>query len=165
MLRNFVTMSARALALQRSGLFTPLASGVRGIHGTTAKSNTQPNTCTIVYDGGCPVCRVAVRSLPEDIKRVDARDNSALVKDLQDKGYNLDKGIVLQDGAGNVHFGPQALQELAAQRGGLFSFFANYKVANSLYDVLKTMRSALIKMPIAEQQAREVATPGKSGPM
>ena len=55
---------------------------------------------TFIYDGECPFCNhfaelLEIKSKITNIKILDGRQNSNLIKSLLDKGYDLDKGAIL----------------------------------------------------------------------
>ena len=58
------------------------------------------STLTFIYDGECPFCNhfaelLELKSKIKDIKILDGRKNPELIKDLLNKGYDLDKGAIL----------------------------------------------------------------------
>ncbi|KTD82597.1 DCC1-like thiol-disulfide oxidoreductase family protein [Legionella waltersii] len=116
-----------------------------------------PGNC-IVYDGSCPVCSLAVKKLKRpDVEAINARENPELAKKLKEKGYDLDKGMVVSGPQGEVHFGAEAIQEMGRQTGGLSGRFLNSSWMNSVYPLMRAVRNSLIPESIAEQQAREEA--------
>ena len=55
---------------------------------------------TFIYDGECPFCnhfaeQLELRSKIKNISILDGRKNIELIKDLLNKGYDLDKGAIL----------------------------------------------------------------------
>jgi predicted DCC family thiol-disulfide oxidoreductase YuxK len=55
---------------------------------------------TFIYDGECPFCNhfaelLEIKSEMNNIKILDGRKNSTLIKSLLEKGYDLDKGAIL----------------------------------------------------------------------
>ena len=55
---------------------------------------------TFIYDGECPFCNhfaelLELKSKIKNISIVDGRKNPKLIKDLFQKGYDLDKGAIL----------------------------------------------------------------------
>ena len=55
---------------------------------------------TFIYDGECPFCNhfaelLEIKSEITNIKILDGRKNSTLIKSLLDRGYDLDKGAIL----------------------------------------------------------------------
>tara|TARA_Y100000589_G_scaffold25745_1_gene21224 strand:+ start:187 stop:570 length:384 start_codon:yes stop_codon:yes gene_type:complete len=60
----------------------------------------EETTLTFVYDGECPFCNhfaelLELKSQIKNISILDGRKNPELIKDLLDKGYDLDKGAIL----------------------------------------------------------------------
>ena len=58
------------------------------------------STLTFIYDGECPFCNhfaelLELKSKIKDITILDGRKNPELIKDLLNKGYDLDKGAIL----------------------------------------------------------------------
>ena len=55
---------------------------------------------TFIYDGECPFCNhfaelLEIKSKLNNISILDGRKNINLLKDLQNQGYDLDKGAIL----------------------------------------------------------------------
>ena len=55
---------------------------------------------TFIYDGECPFCNhfaelLEIKSKVKGISILDGRKNPKLLKDLLNKGYDLDKGAIL----------------------------------------------------------------------
>ena len=55
---------------------------------------------TFIYDGECPFCNhfaelLEIKSKANNIKILDGRKNSTLIKSLLEKGYDIDKGAIL----------------------------------------------------------------------
>ena len=64
------------------------------------KSYMEEPKLTFIYDGECPFCNhfaelIELKSKIKDIKILDGRKNPELIKDLLNKGYDLDKGAIL----------------------------------------------------------------------
>ena len=60
----------------------------------------EDSTLTFIYDGECPFCNhfaelLELKSKIKNISILDGRKNPELIKDLLDKGYDLDKGAIL----------------------------------------------------------------------
>ena len=60
----------------------------------------EESTLTFIYDGECPFCNhfaelLELKSEIKNISIVDGRKNPELIKDLFQKGYDLDKGAIL----------------------------------------------------------------------
>mgnify|MGYP001169591205 CR=1 FL=1 len=57
-------------------------------------------TLTFVYDGECPFCNhfaelLELKSKIKNITILDGRKNPVLIRDLFEKGYDIDKGAIL----------------------------------------------------------------------
>ena len=72
-----------------------------------------------VYDGDCPICQIAARGLRikkavGELNLIDARSdkNNPIVMEINDKGLNLEEGMVIKFG-GNFYHGADALQIMA----------------------------------------------------
>ena len=55
---------------------------------------------TFIYDGECPFCNhfaelLEIKSKINSIKILDGRKNISLIKELLEKGYDLDQGAIL----------------------------------------------------------------------
>tara|TARA_Y100000589_G_scaffold155030_1_gene147599 strand:+ start:128 stop:511 length:384 start_codon:yes stop_codon:yes gene_type:complete len=60
----------------------------------------EESTLTFIYDGECPFCNhfaelLELKSKIKDITILDGRKNLELIRDLLEKGYDLDKGAIL----------------------------------------------------------------------
>ena len=118
------------------------------------------NSTTIwfVYDGDCPLCKIAATALRIKkeygtlhlINARDARDN-ALLNEINARGYNLDEGMVIFDGEQYYH-GDTALTFMAkyAEPNGVFNlttralFWSDF-IAKILYPGLRGIRNLLLR--------------------
>ena len=60
----------------------------------------EETSLTFIYDGECPFCNhfaelIELRSKIKNISILDGRKNPELIKDLLNKGYDIDKGAIL----------------------------------------------------------------------
>ena len=60
----------------------------------------EESTLTFIYDGECPFCNhfaelLELKSKIKNISILDGRKNPAIIKDLLNKGYDLDRGAIL----------------------------------------------------------------------
>ena len=60
----------------------------------------EESTFTFIYDGECPFCNhfaelLELKSKIKSISILDGRENPDLIRDLFQKGYDLDKGAIL----------------------------------------------------------------------
>ena len=110
----------------------------------------------LVYDRECPVCSaycqvVRIRESVGDLRIVDARENSEVMKEITAQGLDIDQGMVLKMGD-QLYYGSDAVNTLAliGSRSGMFNRF-NYwifksKTASSiLYPLLRFSRNLLLK--------------------
>ena len=63
---------------------------------------------TFIYDGECPFCNhfaelLEVKSKLKNISILDGRKNPILINSLLEKGYDIDKGAILQIGEDIFH--------------------------------------------------------------
>jgi predicted DCC family thiol-disulfide oxidoreductase YuxK len=112
---------------------------------------------TLVYDGECPVCTAygcSVDLAPGDgaLKRVNAREDAAIVAELTAQGLDLDDGmVVMKDG--RYHHGADALHVMAVHgsRRGLGNWlnhvvFRSRTRARLLYPWLRAGRGLLLRL-------------------
>lgn len=130
------------------------------------KSTTMPekNTATadsaeliLVYDGECPVCNyyrrmLRLRETVGELQVVNARDDSNIMRDITEAGFDIDKGMVLKM-HGQLYFGADAMQaiSLISSRSGIFNrinyyLFRTPVVARFLYPVLVAGRALLLRL-------------------
>ena len=74
---------------------------------------------TFIYDGKCPFCNhfaelLEIKSEIENIQILDGRKNLSLIKKLQKKGFDIDKGaILLKDD--DIFHGAEAINTICQQ--------------------------------------------------
>ena len=121
----------------------------------------------LVYDRQCPVCRYyagKIRLENGEVDRVDAREACAFTDELETLGYDLDEGMILQDGD-QLFFGSDALHELALRSSKEDGFnrimsrlFRSPRVAAVLYPLLTRLRRLLLRLlgrtPIKKRKNR-----------
>ena len=84
-----------------------------------SKNNSMTTNFTFIFDGECPFCNhfaelLEIKSKIKNIKLLDARKNLCIVKDLQEKGYDIDKGaILLKDD--DIFHGAEAINIICKQ--------------------------------------------------
>ena len=111
----------------------------------------------LIYDKECPACDnycqvVRIKNDVGDLRIVDARLDSDVLKEITSEGLDIDQGMVLKMG-GELDYGSDAIHTLAliSSRAGLFNKF-NYWIFKSktiskiLYPVLKFARNVLLKL-------------------
>jgi predicted DCC family thiol-disulfide oxidoreductase YuxK len=111
----------------------------------------------LVYDKECPVCDaycrlVRIRESLGELKRVDAREPSAVMAEITAAGLDIDQGMVLKM-SGALYYGADAIHMLArfGSRSGVFNrinywIFRSGAVSNVLYPVLRFFRNLLLKL-------------------
>lgn len=111
----------------------------------------------LVYDKQCPVCDsycrvVRVRADAGDLKLVDARHSSEVMREITSRGWDIDQGMVLKMG-GRLYYGPDAIHALAliGSRSGFFNrmnylAFSSRLLSGLLYPVLRFFRNLLLKI-------------------
>ncbi|MEM6826110.1 MAG: DCC1-like thiol-disulfide oxidoreductase family protein [Pseudomonadota bacterium] len=111
----------------------------------------------IIYDGECPFCAhyVKVTRLKHavgNVRLIDARSGDPLVRDVQDRGYDLNAGM-LAIYEGRDYFGPDCMHLLAllSNRSGVLNavisrLFENRGIAAALYPVLRACRNATLRV-------------------
>lgn len=110
----------------------------------------------LVYDRECPACefycqRIDVRESAGRLVRIDARDDSEVLREVTALGLDIDEGMVVRID-GRIYYGADAINELArlSSRSGLFNRFAaatfrSPAVARTLYPIFKALRNLLLK--------------------
>lgn len=111
----------------------------------------------LVYDRECPVClaysRLAkIREELGDLKIINARENSEVMKEITSLGHDIDQGMVLKMGE-KLFYGNDALHALAliSSRSGLFNrinhmMFKSKNASAIFYPILKFFRNTLLKI-------------------
>jgi len=74
---------------------------------------------TFIYDGECPFCNhfaelLELKSKIKKISIIDGRKNPELIKDLLQKGYDIDNGAVLYKGK-EIYHGSGAINEVCKE--------------------------------------------------
>ena len=84
----------------------------------------------LVYDKECPACNaycqfVSVRDTVGDLKIVDAREDSEILREITAKGLDIDQGMVLKF-EDQLYYGSDAIHALAliSSRSGIFNRIA-----------------------------------------
>ena len=116
-----------------------------------------PEPIVLIYDKDCPACNaycmfVRIRQSVGELTLVNAREDSAVMRELTAKGLDIDQGMVLKMGD-KLYYGSDAIYMLSllSSRSGLFNrlnyhLFKSRKVANWLYPVLRGCRNMLLKL-------------------
>ena len=111
----------------------------------------------LVYDRECPACNaycqvVQIRKSVGNLRIVDAREDSEVLKEITSQGLDIDQGMVLKIGD-QLYYGSDAIHTLAliGSRSGVFNrlnywVFKSKSVSNMLYPVLRSCRNLLLKI-------------------
>lgn len=111
----------------------------------------------LVYDKECPACNAycqiaRIRESVGELKIVDARENSEVLKEITAQGLDIDQGMVLKMGE-ELYYGSDAINALAliSSRSGVLNrlnywIFKSKTVSSFLYPVLRYFRNLLLKM-------------------
>lgn len=111
----------------------------------------------LIYDGDCPFCRryahwVRLREAAGEIALVDARADPELAQNYRRRGYDLDKGMVLEIGD-RIYHGAEVLHRIAlmTSRSGLFNrltawIFKSERRSRWLYPILRAGRNAVLRL-------------------
>ncbi len=111
----------------------------------------------LVYDKECPACKAycqiaRIRESVGELKIVDARENSEVLKEITAQGLDIDQGMVLKMGE-ELYYGSDAINALAliSSRSGVLNrlnywIFKSKTVSSFLYPVLRYFRNLLLKM-------------------
>ena len=77
------------------------------------------NNYQFIFDGECPFCNhfaelLEIKSQIKDITVIDGRKNPELIKELLDKGFNLDNGAILLN-KNKIFHGSEAINTICNQ--------------------------------------------------
>ncbi len=118
---------------------------------------TGGNGIVVIYDGDCPFCRsyvylAALRKVVGSLELVDARSGDPRVRDIQNRGFDLNEGMIAIVG-NKIYHGADAVDLLSAlseNRGpvaGLLSrVFGDPRRARKLYPYLKMGRRLALRL-------------------
>ena len=111
----------------------------------------------LVYDKDCPACNaycqvVRIRQSVGELQLINAREDSAVMRELTAQGLDIDQGMVLKR-ADNCYYGSDAIYMLSllSSRSGWFNrlnyhLFKSRRVAKWLYPLLRACRNFLLKL-------------------
>jgi len=123
----------------------------------TRATDARREEILLVYDQDCPACNnycqvVRIRETVGDLKIVNARDDSEVVREITEQGLDIDEGMVLKMG-GELYYGPDAIHALAliSSRSGWFNrlnywMFKSKRISRVVYPVLAGCRGLLLKL-------------------
>ena len=110
---------------------------------------------TLVYDGDCPLCsayvtRMRLRQTAGRLDLIDARQQPALVQQMEQRGYHLDDGMLLIVD-GRFYHGAAAMHVLALMSSGSgwfnrlnYRLFRSPRLSSVLYPPLVAGRRGLL---------------------
>jgi len=111
----------------------------------------------LVYDKECPACDnycqvIRIRESVGDLKIINARDNSEVLKEITSEGLDIDQGMVLKMG-GRLYYGSDAIHALAliGSRSGFLNrlnywLFKSKFLSKILYPIFRFLRNLLLKI-------------------
>jgi predicted DCC family thiol-disulfide oxidoreductase YuxK len=111
---------------------------------------------SLVYDKECPVCdaycrRVRIAEGAGELRLINAREDTALMRDITREGLDIDQGMVLKVD-GTLHYGADAIHALAqiSRPSGVFGYISQWMFATRsrsviLYPVFRSLRNFLLK--------------------
>src|SRR5688572_29630144 len=111
----------------------------------------------LVYDKECPACDnycrvVRIRESVGELKIIDARADSQVMREITAQGLDIDQGMVLKMG-GQLYYGSDAIHALAliSSRSGVFNrinywIFKSKQGSQFLYPILRAFRNLLLKL-------------------
>lgn len=117
----------------------------------------QSDKAIVLYDGDCLFCRNYVRlvNLREAVGEVlveNIRDHKKLAAELNEKGYDLDEGMIFV-WQNEIHHGDDAIHHMAllSSDSDLFNkmnacIFSRPKLSKALYPFLRAGRNAYLSL-------------------
>jgi len=124
----------------------------------------------LVYDRECPVCDaycrlVRIRESAGTLRLVNAREASAIMREITSRGLDIDQGMVLKV-EDALHYGSDAIHALSllSSRSGVFNrltyrLFRSSARARLLYPIFRTLRNLLLKL-LRKTKVNNLGTPG-----
>jgi predicted DCC family thiol-disulfide oxidoreductase YuxK len=124
----------------------------------------------LVYDKECPACHaycqvVRIRESVGDLRIVDAREDSEVLREITGNGFDIDQGMVLKMGD-KLYYGSDAIHALAliSSRSGVFNrmnhwIFKSPTASRWLYPVLRFFRNLLLKL-LGKSKINNLNLPG-----
>lgn len=123
----------------------------------TSTMQSAPPVIQLIYDKDCPACNaycqlVRIRQSVGELQLINAREDSAVMRELTAQGLDIDQGMVLKM-ADNCYYGSDAIYMLSllSSRSGVFNrlnyhLFKARRVAKWLYPLLRACRNLLLKL-------------------
>lgn len=126
----------------------------------------------LVYDRECPFCEfycqsVRIRESIGNLKIVDAREDSEIMRRITSNGLDIDQGMVLQVGE-QLFYDADAIHALAlmSSRSGSFNrlnywIFRSAALSGLIYPVLRLLRHLALKL-MRKTKINNLSKPGNS---
>ncbi len=126
----------------------------------------------LVYDKECPACDnycrvVRINEGVGKLTIINARDDSAVMKEITAQEMDIDQGMVLKMGDA-LYYGADAIHALAliSRRSGVFNrvnywLFKSKTRAGLLYPVLRACRNLLLKI-LGKTRINNLGIPGNT---
>lgn len=111
----------------------------------------------LVYDKDCPLCDkychlVRIKKTVGELRIINARDSSEVMREITDLGLDIDQGMVLKMD-GSVYYGSDAIHVLAliGSRSGFFNrinfwMFRSKRISKITYPLMRAGRNLLLKI-------------------
>ncbi len=131
---------------------------------------SRPNIL-LVYDKECPACHaycqvVRIRESVGELRIVDAREDTEVMREITGAGLDIDQGMVLKMGD-QLYYGADAIHALAliGSRSGIFNrfnywMFRSRRVSKVLYPLLRFLRNLLLKL-LGKTRINNLNQPGR----
>lgn len=115
------------------------------------------NEVLLIYDKQCPACDnycqvVRIRNTVGELRLIDARENTDVLKEITALGLDIDQGMVLKLD-GQIYYGSDAIHALAliSSRSGLLNrlnyyLFRSKRLSHIFYPILRFFRNVLLKL-------------------
>ena len=129
-----------------------------------------PEPILLIYDKDCPACNaysqlVRIRQSVGELQLVNAREDSAVMRELTAQGLDIDQGMVLII-ANSTYYGSDAIYMLSllSSRSGVFNrlnyhLFKSRRMAKVLYPLLRGCRNVLLKL-MRKRKINNLGLPG-----
>ena len=130
-----------------------------------------PGEILLVYDRECPVCEAycrmaTIRDSAGTLRRVNARDPSAIMREITAAGLDIDEGLVLKAGD-TLYYGADAIHVLAllSNQAGLLIRLASWmfrsrNFSGILYPWFRSLRNLLLKI-LRKSRINNLGLPGR----
>ena len=111
----------------------------------------------MVYDKECPACNnycqvVNIREAVGNLRIINARDDSDVMKEITEQGLDIDQGMILKMD-GQFYYGADAIHALAliSTRSGIFNrlnywLFKSKNISSVFYPILRFFRNLLLRI-------------------